>query len=121
MQFIKNTAKSYLFFLLIIGISTFIYTLILYFSNYSISNYTLKIISFFISILIFFILGIYISHIFKEKGLMNSFLVTLILLSLILLFKIITKTFETNYLIKAFSCIFCSSLGGIIGINLKKK
>ena len=121
MQFIKNTAKSYLFFLIIVGIISLIYTSIIYFSNLSFSSNTLKIISFFVSIFIFFILGIYISFLYKEKGLMNAFLTSLILLTIILLFKFFTKSFEINYLIKALACLITSSIGGILGINLKKK
>ncbi len=121
MQFIKNTAKSYLFFLIITSISSIIYTSIIYFSNIQISSYTLKILSFFVSITIFFILGIYISRIFKEKGLMNSFMVSLILLLFILLFKIITKSFNVSWVIKSICCLLTSSIGGIIGINFKRK
>ena len=121
MQFIKNTAKSYLFFLIITSISSTIYTSIIYFSNIQISSYTLKILSFFVSITIFFILGIYISRIFKEKGLMNSFMVSLILLLFILLFKIITKSFNVSWVIKSICCLLTSSIGGIIGINFKRK
>lgn len=121
MQFIKNTAKSYLFFLIITSISSIIYTSIIYFSNTKISSSTLNILSFFVSIIIFFILGIYISRIFKEKGLMNSFMVSLILLLFILLFKIITKSFNVSWVIKSISCLLTSSIGGIIGINFKRK
>ena len=121
MQFIKNTAKSYLFFLIITSISSIIYTSIIYFSNTKISSSTLNILSFFVSIIIFFILGIYISRIFKEKGLMNSFMVSLILLLFILLFKIITKSFNVSWVIKSISCLLTSSVGGIIGINFKRK
>ncbi|MBP3504095.1 MAG: TIGR04086 family membrane protein [Bacilli bacterium] len=121
MQFIKNTAKSYLFFLIITSISSIIYTSIIYFSNTQISTNTLNIISFFASVVIFFILGIYISHIFKEKGLMNSFMISLILLLLILLLKIITKSFSVSWIIKSISCLLASSIGGIIGINFKRK
>jgi putative membrane protein (TIGR04086 family) len=121
MQFIKNTAKSYLFFLIITSISSIIYTSIIYFSNTQISSSTLNILSFFVSIIIFFILGIYISRIFKEKGLMNSFMVSLILLLFILLFKIITKSFNLSWVIKSISCLLTSSIGGIIGINFKRK
>ena len=121
MQFIKNTAKSYLFFLIITSISSIIYTSIIYFSNTKISSSTLNILSFFVSIIIFFILGIYISRIFKEKGLMNSFMVSLILILFILLFKIITKSFNVYWVIKSISCLLTSSIGGIIGINFKRK
>lgn len=121
MQFIKNTAKSYLFFLIITSISSIIYTSIIYFSNTQISSSTLNILSFFVSIIIFFILGIYISRIFKEKGLMNSFMVSLILILFILLFKIITKSFNVSWVIKSISCLLTSSIGGIIGINFKRK
>lgn len=121
MQFIKNTAKSYLFFLIITSISSIIYTSIIYFSNTKISSSTLNILSFFVSIIIFFILGIYISRIFKEKGLMNSFMVSLILILFILLFKIITKSFNVSWVIKSISCLLTSSIGGIIGINFKRK
>lgn len=121
MQFIKNTAKSYLFFLIITSISSIIYTSIIYFSNTKISSSTLNILSFFVSIIIFFILGIYISRIFKEKGLMNSFMVSLILILFILLFKIITKSFNVSWVIKSISCLLTSSIGGIIGISFKRK
>jgi putative membrane protein (TIGR04086 family) len=121
MQFIKNTAKSYLFFLIITSISSIIYTSIIYFSNTQISSSTLNILSFFVSIIIFFILGIYISRIFKEKGLINSFMVSLILLLFILLFKIITKSINLSWVIKSISCLLTSSIGGIIGINFKRK
>lgn len=121
MQFIKNTAKSYLFFIISICISSLIYTSIIYFSNTSISNETLNIISLFATIFIFFILGIYISRLFKEKGLMNSFIISLILILIILLFKFVTKTYNSSYLIKALCNLFSACIGGIIGINLKRK
>ena len=121
MHFIKNTAKSFLFFLIIIGITSLIYTSIIYFNNTSLSNEKLNIISFFITITLFLILGIYISFLFQEKGLMNSLLISLILIFIILLFKFLTKTFDSKYLIKALCCIISSSIGGILGINFKKK
>lgn len=121
MQFIKNTAKSYLFFIISICISSLIYTSIIYFTNTSISNKTLNIISLFVTIFIFFILGIYISRLFKEKGLMNSFFISLILIFIILLFKFITKTYNSSYLIKSLCSLLTSSIGGIIGVNLKRK
>lgn len=121
MHFLKNTAKSFIFFLIIISVTSLIYTSILYFSNKSISTTNLNLISFFISILIFFILGIYISLLYKEKGLMNAFIVSLTLLLLIILFKLITKTLISSYFIKALCNLFAASIGGIIGINLKKR
>ena len=121
MQFIKNTAKSFLFFLIIIGITSLIYTSIIYFTNTSLTPKTFSIISFFISIIIFFILGIYISRLFKEKGLMNSFFISLILIFIILLFKFITKTYNSSYLIKSLCSLLTASIGGIIGVNLKRK
>lgn len=121
MQFIKNAAKSYLFFIISISISSLIYTSIIYFTNTSITNKTLNTISLFITIFIFFILGIYISRLFKEKGLMNSLLISLILILIILVFKLITKSYTSLYLIKALCCLFTASIGGIIGVNLKRK
>lgn len=121
MQFIKNTAKSYLFFIISISIISLIYTSIIYFTHTSITTKTLNIISLFVTIFIFFILGIYISILFKEKGLMNSFLISLILILIILFFKLITKSYTSSYLIKALCSIFAASIGGILGVNFKRK
>lgn len=120
MQFIKNLTKSYLFFIISVSISILIYSLIIYFSNKSISIKTINNISFFVFIFLFFLLGLYVGKINQKKGLMNSFITSLILLLFILFFKLITKTFNSLFIIKLLACLFTSSLGGIISINFKK-
>ncbi len=120
MNFIKKAIKSYLLFFIIIGISSIIYTSILYFSNLPLEIKQLNKISIIIVVLIFFINGVYISKSFKQKGLMNSFSISLILLITIIIYKLITKTFDSQFLIKAACCLFAASLGGILGVNIKK-
>ena len=120
MKFIKNLTKSYLFFIISITITVLIYSLVIFFSNKSISINKINNISFFVFIFLFFLLGLYVGKINIKKGLMNSFITSLILLLFILFFKLITKTFNPLFIIKLVTCLATSSLGGIISINFKK-
>lgn len=121
MQFLKNTIKSYLFFLISILIASLLYTVIIYFGNVSLSNETIKLISIIINIIVFFFLGVFIGLQFKQKGLMNAFIVSLILIIIIIIIKLLTHTFNTNYLIKALCSLFSASIGGILSVNIGKK
>jgi putative membrane protein (TIGR04086 family) len=121
MQFIKNTLKSYLFFLISIIITSLLYTIIIYYGNISLNSDNLKIISIIINIILFFVFGIFIGIQCKQKGLMNAFLISLTLIIIIVLIKLLTKTFNSDYLIKALCSIFSASIGGIISVNIYKK
>jgi putative membrane protein (TIGR04086 family) len=121
MTFLKNIIKSYLFFIIIMLFSSILYTSIIYFGNISLSNSLVNVISIIINIFVFFIFGIFIGKLYKEKGLMNAFIVSLILMFIIICLKLITKSFTPNYLIKALCCIFSASIGGIIGVNKTKQ
>ena len=53
----------------------------------------------------------------KRKGRFN----VLDLIIIIVLIKLLTKTFNSDYLIKALCSIFSASIGGIISVNIYKK
>lgn len=121
MTFLKNIIKSYLFFTIIMLFCSILYTSIIYFGNISLTDNVVNVISIIINICIFFIFGIFIGKLFKEKGLMNAFIVSLILMFIIICTKFILRSFTPNYLIKALCCIFSASIGGIIGVNKTKQ
>lgn len=121
MHYIKNTVKAYLCFLIMIPIITIIYTLIIYFLHPNINQSTLSIISLFVIIFIFFIFGIIVGLCNQKKGLLCGAVSTLILFGLIVFINLICHSFDFRLLIKALLATFTAGLGGLIGINLKKK
>lgn len=121
MQFIKNTAKSYLFFIIILPLAVLIYTFIIYFFFQNITKNALNISTFLLLLFVFFLYGIINGIINKKKGLISATSASLILYIFIILINIIVKSFDTSLLIKAICCSLLAGVGGLIGVNLKKK
>ena len=121
MNFIKNTAKSYLLFLIIMPIIIIIYTIFMYSSNKIIDESLLNKSSFGVMLLLFFMLGIINGLINKEKGLICGALPTLILFIFIIIIRLFAKNLNYLVIIKTLASTLISAIGGLLGTNLKKK
>lgn len=124
MQYLLKKAIILLISLFILLITTLIYTLLIY--NQKIDSSTAGIYrsTFIIGAVIFFVYGLITGIIEKKKGFLSSFLSSLIIVSIIVLVKILSKeAFLPTNLIKYGVYVLTASIGGIIGVNLgfKKK
>lgn len=120
MNFIKNKITTLLFFIIILSITSLVYTILLYFNVVSTDKNTIKITCYIIGLFLFFILGI-ISTIKENKnGWLKGLSASIFILLIALLINLCTHSFNFTLLIKYFSYILTSSIGGIIGINIKK-
>ncbi len=120
MTFLKNKAKSFLLFFIILTISILVYTLLLHNQVISSSKNSVFITTFIIGIFLFLILGI-ISGLFEQKkGWLAGLTSGIILLIIVIIFKLCNKELDNPFLIvKYLSFLTSSILGGILGINFK--
>lgn len=122
MSFLKNKAKTFLIFLFILAITLLIYTFLLYKELISSTASSLRITSFIIGIILFFILG-GISGIFEtSKGWLGGITSGIILVIIISIFKLCSHSLNDWSLIIKYVCYVGSSMiGGMIGINFNKE
>ena len=118
---LKNKLFTYLIFTIIVLLFSFIYALLIYYDKLNIDYKQFNTITFIIGIILFLILG-FISGIRANKnGLLEGLTAALIIILISLIINLfINEKFEINNLIKLSSYITSSSLGGVIGINLRK-
>lgn len=122
MIFLKNKAKTFLIFLFILAIFLLFYTFLLYKQIVSTSSDSIRITSFIMGIILFFILG-GISGLFEtSKGWLGGITSGIILVVIISLFKLFSNHLNDWLLLIKYACYIISSMvGGMIGINLNKK
>lgn len=120
MNYIKNKIIPLLFFIIILSITSLVYTILLYFNVVSTDKNTIKITCYIIGLLLFLLLGI-ISTIKENKnGWLKGLSSSIFILLIALIINLCTHSFYFSLIIKYFSYILTSCIGGIIGINIKK-
>lgn len=112
----------YLIFIFIVCLSLGIYALLLYKNKASNNEKTLYIYSYIIGGVLFFILGLLKGLVIKNNGLLEGLLSGVFVMFIILLINfIINKSFTYFNLIKIVAYLVLATVGGIIGVNLRKK
>lgn len=112
----------YLIFIFIVCLSLGIYALLLYKNKASNNEKTLYIYSYIIGGVLFFILGLLKGLIIKNNGLLEGLLSGVFVMFIILLTNfIINKSFTYFNLIKIVAYLVLATVGGIVGVNLRKK
>lgn len=91
MNLLKKALKTLLLFTIILSVFTLSYTIIIFNIKKEISDNTLVTISFFTTIVLFIILGLITSIIFKRKRLITSSLFAIIVISISIIIKYLTK------------------------------
>ena len=115
---IKNYLKATLIIIIGLFISSFIINLLYYYDI--ISNNTIKYLKMFLSILFFFIGGVYIGKKTISKGYINGLKLSLIMILIFLLSGIIFNSLKLSILIYYLIVTACITFGSMIGINKKK-
>lgn len=119
-NFFKNKLIIYGSFVIILSISSLIYASLLYFSKIKPLDNTNTIITFAIGSIAFLILG-FISGILSGKnGLVEGLFSGIMIILISLIFNVFLKIpFTYKTLLKISIYLLASSLGGIIGVNIK--
>ncbi|MBQ6285349.1 MAG: TIGR04086 family membrane protein [Bacilli bacterium] len=117
MNKIINYIKSISLFLLIFIIYLLIISLISYFELLSFK--TIGIINYIMILLLFFILGFKTSHLEQNKGYLNGFIVSLVLIIIFTIITLIIDKIDFSKLVYFLTLIASSVTGGIIGVNKK--
>jgi putative membrane protein (TIGR04086 family) len=98
-----------------------IYALLIYYGKVTSNENTINIVTFIIGIISFMILGLLSGIVAKKNGLAEGMLASLIIILIALLLNLVLKVpFVANNFIKMAAYITSSSVGGIIGVNLRK-
>lgn len=109
-----------LLFFLILSIFCFIYALIIKNNNYS--ENSIRLITFVIGMVSFFIYGILTGLIYKKNGLIEGLLNATIVILISLIVNLFTKNaFEFTNIIKIIAYLVICSIGSIIGVNIIMK
>lgn len=121
LKVIKSRLLVYLLFVIIMSLFCGIYALLIYFGKVKSSETSINIATFIIGIISFMILGLLSGMVAKKNGLIEGMLAALIILLIALLTNLIFKVpFVGKNFIKMATYVISSSVGGIIGVNLKK-
>lgn len=121
LKVIKSRLLVYLLFVIIMSFFCGIYALLIYFGKVKSSETSINIVTFIIGIISFMILGLLSGMVAKKNGLIEGMLAALIILLIALLTNLIFKVpFVGKNFIKMATYVISSSVGGIIGVNLKK-
>lgn len=121
LKVIKSRLLVYLLFVIIMSLFCGIYALLIYFGKVKSSETSINIVTFIIGIISFMILGLLSGMVAKKNGLIEGMLAALIILLIALLTNLIFKVpFVGKNFIKMATYVISSSVGGIIGVNLKK-
>lgn len=114
-----NYIKCYIFFFIILFIFLLIFSIINY---YQLIPYNiLSIICYIFILILFFILGIKISILEQNRGYLNGFLISLVLIIAFMIITLIFDKISFSKLVYYLSLIATSITGGIIGIQKKNK
>ena len=118
---IKSRLLVYLLFIIIMSLFCGIYALLIYYGKVTSNENTINIVTFIIGIISFMILGLLSGIVAKKNGLVEGMLASLIIILIALLLNLVLKVpFVANNFIKMAAYITSSSVGGIIGVNLRK-
>ena len=115
---IKNFIKTSLFIIISLVISSIIINIFYYFDI--ISNNLVKYLKMFLSIIIFFIGGLFIGKKSISKGYINGLKLSLIMIILFLIFGLIFNNLKLSRIIYYLIVTTCITFGSMIGINKKE-
>lgn len=122
MNLLKKKAISFLITLVILFISTLIYTILLFNEKINSDYSSIYKVTLIIGIICFFTFGLITGLIEQNKGFLSSILTSIILLSIVIIIKLISKQeFTTPILIKYLMYVLASGVGGIVGVNINTK
>ena len=117
MNKIYNYLKCYLMFFIILSFYLIIISLITY---YELLSYNvLSIIHYIFFLLLFFLLGLRISNLERNKGYLNGFLISLILIIIFSIITLIIDKYTFSKLVYFLTLIATSVTGGILGVQIK--
>ena len=117
MNKIINFIKTYLMFFIAILVYLIIITSLFYFE---ILHYkTINIINYCFMLITFFFLGIKVTSLERNKGFLNGFLISSIIVILFSLISLILSKLNFSSLVYYLSLIISSMIGGIIRANKK--
>lgn len=117
---IKSKLFAYLIFFIIVSICASIYSLLIYYNKVDSNIKSFNIYTFIIGIFCFFILGFVSGNVADKNGLLEGLIAALVIILIALVINFFIQVpFITKSFIKIVSYISSSSLGGIIGVNLK--
>ncbi len=118
MNKIINYLKSIGLFFIVLFVYLLLMTTLYYFEVF---EYKLvSIINYIASIIMFFLLGFKVSRLEKQKGYLNGFLVSSIVVILFALISLILSKLSFSSLVYYLSVILSSIVGGIIGVSKDK-
>ncbi len=113
--------KIYFLFFLCLFITSLIYLILLKKGIFVYNDKNLIKHTFIIGILNFFILGIFAGNNKQNKGLFFGFIYGFIFLIILGLINFLNNDLLTkNFIVKSILYLISSSIGGIIGVNIKK-
>lgn len=119
-NFIKNKLIVYGLFIVILSIICLVYSILLYFKKFDFIINNNHLITLLIGIISFIFLGLLSGIAASKNGLLEGFISGLIIILLTLIINIFLKNpFELKTLLKIFIYLISSSLGGIIGVNIR--
>ena len=122
MNLLKSTLKSLLIFTIILSIIAIIYTILIY-NNILIKDpKQIKIIAFITGIILFFIVGITSGKKSEKNGWLRGLISGLLIYGIIIIIKSLNNNLNDYFIfIKITTYLLSSTLGGILGINFKRK
>lgn len=122
MNLLKSTLKSLLIFTIILSIITIIYTILIY-NNILIKDpKQIKILAFITGIILFFIVGIVSGKKSEKNGWLRGLISGLLIYGIIIIIKSLNNNLNDYFIfIKITTYLLSSTLGGILGINFKRK
>ena len=122
MNWLISKLKELLLFIIILSILMVIYTTFIMINLIPNEQTLNRTILFILGMLIFFILGIISGNKEKKNGWLSGLSSSLLIILLSIIIGLFTKTNITIFLIGKYVCyMFCSIIGGILGVNLSFK
>ena len=122
MNLLKSTFKSFLIFSIILTIITFIYTILIYNNIINSEPNNIRIFSFITGIILFFIVGLISGKSKGNNGWLKGLITGTIIYGLIIIIKSLQNNLNDYFIfIKIITNLLSSTLGGILGINFKRK
>lgn len=117
---IKSRMFVYLLFIIIMSLFCTIYSLLIYYGKVKTSEQSINIATFIIGIISFLLLGLLSGKVAQKNGLIEGMLAALVILLIALLSNLIFQVpFVGKNFVKMATYVISSSIGGIIGVNLK--
>ncbi len=122
MNILKQKAVSFLISTIILSIITIVYTSLLYTGKINNDSKAIYRTTFIIGTIVFFLFGLISGMIEKKHGFLSNFISGLIVISIIILIRLLSKrVILLNDWIKYAVYLISCMLGGILGVNMTFK